>query len=126
MRCVQACYEAVKARNMQNQVEYIAFDYDICKKLVELDPDAIVQYLSGNRAPSSVYADGIKGIDYTYTVLTDAWIREAKNLGMVVNVWVVNDENTMLDFINKGVDLITADEAEKALTLLEKPFVSDK
>ena len=43
MRCVQACYEAVKARNMQNQVEYIAFDYDICKKLVELDPSAIVQ-----------------------------------------------------------------------------------
>ena len=41
-------------------------------------------------------------------------------------VWTVNDEYTMLDFINKGVDLITTDEAEKALVLLEKPFVSDK
>ena len=33
MRAAEACYNLVKNMNMQHQVEYIAFSYDICKKL---------------------------------------------------------------------------------------------
>jgi glycerophosphoryl diester phosphodiesterase len=124
MRAAKTCFEMVKAKNMQHQVEYIAFDYDICKELVRLDPNAMVQYLSGNKAPKSVLADGIRGIDYTYSKLTDAWINEANELGMTVNVWTVNSESQMLDFMNKGVDLITTDESEKAMKLVGKPFIS--
>lgn len=124
MRAAKVCYEAVKAKDMQDQVEYIAFSYDICKELVRLDPNAMVQYLNGDKAPSTVLADGIKGIDYTSSKLTDAWIKEANDLGMTVNVWTVNAESAMLDFMNKGVDLITTDESEKAMKLVGKPFVS--
>ena len=126
MRAAVACYNAVKTKNMQNQVEYIAFSYDICKKLVELDPNAMVQYLNGDKAPATVLKDGIRGIDYNYGKLTDAWIKEANDLGMTVNVWTVNNQSQMVDFMNKGVDLITTDESEVAMKLVGKPFVSDK
>ncbi len=126
MKVTQACYEAVKAKNMQSQVEYIAFNYSVCKKLVELDPNAMVQYLNGDKAPSVVFNDGIRGIDYNYGKLTDAWIKEANDLGMTVNVWTVNSESAMMDFMCKGVDLITTDESEKAMAIVNKVFVSDK
>ena len=110
--------------NMQHQVEYIAFSYDICKKLVQLDPNAMVQYLNGDKAPAKVLADGIRGIDYTSSKLTDAWIKEANDLGMTVNVWTVNSQSAMVDFMNKGVDLITTDESEIGMKLVGKPFVA--
>ena len=124
MKVAEACYNAVKNKKMQDQVEYIAFNYDVCKKLVQLDPNAMVQYLNGDKAPKTVLADGIRGIDYNSGKLTDAWIKEANELGMTVNVWTVNAESAMLDFMNKGVDLITTDESEKAMKLVGKPFVS--
>lgn len=124
MRVTEACFNAVKNKNMQDQVEYIAFNYDICKKLVSLDPNAMVQYLNGDKDPATVLKDGIRGIDYSSSKLTDAWIKQANDLGMTVNVWTVNAESAMLDFMNKGVDLITTDEAEKAMKLVGKPFVS--
>lgn len=126
MRAAEACFNLVKNMNMQHQVEYIAFSYDICKKLVQLDPNAMVQYLSGDKAPAKVLADGIRGIDYTSSKLTDAWIKEANDLGMTVNVWTVNSQSSMVDFMNKGVDLITTDESEVAMKLVGKPFISDK
>ena len=126
MRAAEACFNLVKNMNMQHQVEYIAFSYDICKKLVQLDPNAMVQYLNGDKAPATVLADGIRGIDYTSSKLTDAWIKEANDLGMTVNVWTVNSQSAMTDFMNKGVDLITTDESEVAMKLVGKPFVSDK
>ena len=124
MRVAEACYNAVKNKNMQEQVEYIAFSYDICKKLVALDPNAMVQYLNGDKAPADVLKDGIRGIDYTSSKLTDAWIKEANELGMTVNVWTVNSQSAMIDFMNKGVDLITTDESEVAMKIVGKPFVS--
>lgn len=126
MRAAQTCVDAVKAKGLQNQVEYIAFSYDVCKKLAGLAPEATVQYLNGDKAPSTVFADGIKGIDYSYSKLTDAWIKEANGLGMTVNVWTVNNVSDMLNFIAKGVSLITTDKPVEGLELLSKPFVTEE
>lgn len=126
MRAAQVCHDAVKARNMQGQVEYIAFSYDICRKLASLDPDAMVQYLNGDKSPSVLFNDGIKGIDYAHGTLSEKVINEAKSLGMTVNVWTVNTKAVMLDFINKGVDFITTDDPVMALDLVSRPYVSDK
>ena len=126
MRAAEACYNAVKNKNMLGQVEFIAFSYDICKKLVELDPNVMVQYLNGDKSPSDVLKDGIRGIDYTSSKLSEAWINEANELGMTVNVWTVNSTSSMTDFINKGVDLITTDEAATAMSLPAKPFVASE
>lgn len=126
MRAAKACYEAVKNKNMQDQVEYIAFSYDVCKELVRLDPDAMVQYLSGDKSPDQVYKDGIRGIDYSSGLLADNWIKSAHELGMTVNVWTVNSKSEMVNFMTKGVDFITTDEVEVALSVTGKPFVASE
>ena len=86
----------------------------------------MVQYLNGDKSPSDVLKDGIRGIDYTSSKLSEAWINEANELGMTVNVWTVNSTSSMTDFINKGVDLITTDEAATAMSLPAKPFVASE
>lgn len=126
MLVTKACYEAVKNSNMQNQVEYISFNYDICKKLVEYDPAAMVQYLGGNKKPADVFKDGIRGIDYNYKNLTDEMIESAHELGMTVNVWTINSKSEMVRFIDKGVDLVTTDESVIGMSLVGRPFVSNE
>ena len=125
MRAAQTCIDAVKAKGLRNQVEYIAFSYDVCKKIAQADPEAKVQYLNGDKSPSVVHADGISGIDYSYSKLTDAWIKEAKDLGMTVNVWTVNNVGDMLDYVSKGVSLITTDKPVEAMALVSRTFVSE-
>jgi glycerophosphoryl diester phosphodiesterase len=124
MRVTKACYEIIKNSNMQDQVEYISFNYDICKKLVEYDPNAMVQYLAGNKKPADLFKEGIRGIDYRYDILTDEMIQSAHELGMTVNVWTVNSNSEIARFINKGVDLVTTDESELGMSLIGRPFVS--
>ncbi len=50
-RAVATSVQMVKDANMTDQVEYIAFSIDVCKKVVELQPCAIVAYLMGDRSP---------------------------------------------------------------------------
>ena len=56
----------------------------------------------------------------------NAWIKEANGLGMTVNVWTVNNVSDMLNFIAKGVSLITTDKPVEGLELLSKPFVTEE
>ena len=126
MRCVQTCVNAVKAKNLQSQVEYIAFDFDICKKIAQLDPNAMVQYLGGNIAPADLYKNGIRGVDYNYPYLTDKWIKEAHDLGMVVNVWTVDDPAKIQAFAQLGVDYITTNKPELAKKIIEEVEANKK
>ena len=110
---------------MEDQVEWISFDYNVCLKLVDIYPDGMISYLGSNIAPSAILADGIRGVDYTYESLTDEWIIEAHELGMPVNVWTINESDEILKYISKGVEFITTDESELALKLISRPYLSE-
>lgn len=120
-RAVAAAVKMVKDENMTEQVEYIAFSIDVCKKIVELNPTAKVAYLSGDLAPQTLYNMGIVGIDYNIAAIRNnkAWIAEAQNLGMTVNVWTVNSGNDLQEVIDYGVDYITTDEPVLAKQMIE-------
>ena len=125
LRAVNACAAAVNKHGLAHQMVWIAFDYNICKKLVELYPGSQIQYLNGDKAPSVVYADGINGIDYKDSKLKDNWITQAHSLGMEVNVWNLDDTNDILKYISKGVDYITTNESEKGLKLVGRPYITE-
>lgn len=124
MRAVKACHEAVVRKGMQSQVEYISGNYSICKEVLRLDPTAMVQLVGGGKKPADVFKDGIRGIDYNYKKLYDEDILSAHELGMTVNVWTLNTVASMMEFMNKGVDLITTDEAELGMSVVGRDFVS--
>lgn len=103
-RAADAVIEAVKAKGLTDRVEYIAFDYTTCKRIVNALPGAMVQYLNGDLAPAAVRQDGIGGIDYRFSAYSGnpGWVKEAHANGMVTNVWTVDTVQDMMTCIAMG------------------------
>ncbi|BAV04697.1 glycerophosphoryl diester phosphodiesterase [Filimonas lacunae] len=106
--------QLVKDLQVSPWIVYISFDYDVVKKVHALNPNAPVQYLEGNKTPAELKADGITGADYHYSVFQKhpEWIKEAKELGIVLNAWTVNDANIMDWLLENKFDFITTNEPE--------------
>jgi len=104
----------VEELHAQSMSAYISFDYDILKKILELDPKAHTQYLEANQPPEQVKADGIAGIDYHYSAFKThpEWIESARKNKIVLNAWTVNDTATMDWLLQQRFDLITTNEPE--------------
>ncbi|MEZ4903003.1 MAG: glycerophosphodiester phosphodiesterase family protein [Spirosomataceae bacterium] len=112
----------VKELRLEKMMVYISFDYDIMKKIVEINPKAITQYLNGDKSPEQLRADGIQGADYHFSVFKShpEWIDSAKKNNIALNVWTVNNADDMKWFHEKGFDFITTNEPELLLTILKK------
>jgi len=106
----------------KSRVEYIAFDYDACLKIREMDKKAMVHYLNGDKSPLELKNAGLSGFDYHRSVLRSNpdWIPQAKKLQLKSNVWTVNSEEDMRYFIDQKIDFITTDEPELLKKLMEK------
>ena len=109
--------DLVKELKPSFRIVYISFDYNMCTRILEKLPKAHVQYLNGDKTPDQLKEAGIKGMDYNYTVYKKhpEWIARAKELGIVLNVWTVNDLALMDEFLKQGFDLITTNEPEEGL-----------
>lgn len=109
----------VKELKPSYRVVYISFDYNMCTRILEILPKAHVQYLNGDKSPDQLKAAGIKGMDYNHSVYKKhpEWIARAKELGIVLNVWTVNDLSMMKEFLDQGFDLITTNEPEEGLKM---------
>ena len=98
----------------QQIVTFISFDYDILKKVKDLNPMFTTQYLEGNKSPDQLKADGITGADYHFSVFKEHpdWIESAKKNKITLNAWTVNDVAEMDWLIANGFDFITTNEPE--------------
>lgn len=105
-----------------SKVDYISFDYAICKEITKIAPKATVQYLNGDKSPDELLADGIHGLDYHQKILekNPGWIKEANSKNLITNAWTVNDEKSMDWLISEGIDLITTNEPELLLKKVRK------
>ncbi len=123
--CVDKVMETIEAEGLKDRVEYIAFSWDNCRRIVSKDPNAMVGYLSGDLAPSVVLNAGVKSIDYSYAAYGShpEWIKQAKALGMVVNVWTINSRTEMLNYISQGADYITTDAPATLAELCKMAFI---
>ena len=109
---VAKALKMVADKKMQNHVEYISFSLNICKEIKKQTPEAIVQYLAGDKSPSEIKSLGIDGIDYHFKVFLEkqpTWLEEAKNLGLITNVWTVNDVAVYQKLVEMGVGFVTTD-----------------
>lgn len=116
--------ELVRRLKAQAWVDYISFDYNICKELVRLDPYAHVAYLNGDKSPEELAKDKIWGLDYHFSAYkkNPNWFREACERNLTLNAWTVNDEETMKWLLENKVDFITTNEPELLLKIMaQKP-----
>lgn len=116
---VRQCVDLVKSKGLTDRIVWISFSGKACELLHQLLPDAHIQYLLGDWDPKTIKAKGLSGIDYEQKVIAlhPEWIKECHDLGLVVNVWTVNDLNTINQFIKAGVDLITTNAPVEGLKL---------
>ncbi len=116
------CVKMVSDMKLKKIVDYISFDYDACKLIAQLDPKANIAYLTGDKAPAVVAADKINGLDYNQAVYrkNENWIKEAKDLGLTINVWTVNSKEMIAWYVDRQVDFITTDEPELLLDIVKK------
>ena len=97
---VDAVLKLVKKNKMDKLVEYISFSQNVCERLIALSPKAKVAYLGSDLTPKQL----------SDMRAHEEWFDEAKQLGLEVNVWTVDDEPNMKWLIGKGVTYITTDE----------------
>ena len=111
----------VHRMGLQDRVEYIAFSLDICKRIVEDDPQAQVAYLNGGMSPAQLHEFGISGLDYTAANFRNnpAWVAQARELGMTTNVWTIDSESEIIEMNNMGIDYITTNAPETAARILK-------
>ena len=109
---VDAVLKLVKKNKMDKLVEYISFSQNVCERLIALSPKAKVAYLGSDLTPKQLSDKGYTGLDYHIGAMRahEEWFDEAKQLGLEVNVWTVDDEPNMKWLIGKGVTYITTDE----------------
>ena len=116
---VRQCVDLVKSKGLTDRIVWISFSGKACELLHQLLPDAHIQYLLGDWDPKTIKAKGLSGIDYEQKVIAlhPEWLKECHDLGLVVNVWTVNDLNTINQFIKAGVDFITTNAPVEGLKL---------
>lgn len=121
-RAVTAILALVQKYQLEDQVEYISFSMNICKELIRRAPAAQVAYLRGEVSPADLKVLGFTGLDYHYKVFekNPGWIQEAKNAGLTVNVWTVDDPVVMQSMIEQNVDFITTDKPEQLKEIVKK------
>lgn len=114
MSTTQKVLDAVKKYKAAKHVLYISFDYNICKEIVRLQPEAEVQYLYGNKTPAQVKEDGLAGLDYHYSVYRKhpEYIKQAKHLEVQLDAWTVDDAENMDWLLENGFEYITTNEPE--------------
>jgi glycerophosphoryl diester phosphodiesterase len=70
----------VKELHAEAILVYISFDYDILRRILEINPHAVTQYLEGDKSPEQLKTDGISGADFHFSVYEDHpdWIEIAR------------------------------------------------
>ena len=115
-KVVAATLKLVEQMNMEKHVEYISFSKHICQELKRKSPESIVVYLASTPdtalTPQALKDEGFDGLDYHFRLISafPQWIKESKELGLITNVWTVNDEATMKEMLELEVDYITTDK----------------
>ncbi|MBE7178914.1 MAG: glycerophosphodiester phosphodiesterase [Mucilaginibacter polytrichastri] len=93
----------------QAWVEYISFDDDALRHVLQVTPEVRVQSLDGKMSPEQLKSDRFYGADYHFSVYQKqpGFIKEAHDRGIKINAWTVNEEKDMREMLEKGADFIT-------------------
>jgi glycerophosphoryl diester phosphodiesterase len=112
----------VEKLQAQAWVDYISFDYDVCKEVMKLAPYARAAYLKGDKTPAELAADNLYGLDYHFSVLqkNPEWLADAKSRKLTINVWTVNDKPVLEELLKQDVDFITTNEPELLLSMVKR------
>ena len=115
-------YNMVKTMGMEDRVEYISFSLEAGKALIQLSSKDKISYLSGDLTPRQLKDYGFTGLDYSLAKMKKhpEFFKQAKDIGISINIWTVNQPSVIKTMIERGADYITTDKPAYAKTLMVK------
>jgi glycerophosphoryl diester phosphodiesterase len=112
--------EMLREKKLTGRTEFITFSLDVGKELIHLASEIPVYYLNGEQSPRELKNFGFAGLNYHFDVMRKhpQWFKEAKKLGLGINVWTVNDPAVIKEMADQGADFITTDIPSEAIIQL--------
>ena len=105
------CLALTKEMGMEDRVIFSSFNHYTLVKLHELDPDAKLGMLFEDVLYHPWESGKALHVQYLHprkiNIYTPDFAEESRKNGYGVNVWTVNDEETMLDCLKQNVNIIT-------------------
>jgi glycerophosphoryl diester phosphodiesterase len=128
-RFIELTIEKLKEHELldPSRVMFISFSLHICEVLAQKLPEFTVQFLGSSKSPDQLADTGINGVDYNHGVFAihKKWYRQARNRGMSVNAWTVNEEKVMKKMLKMGVDQLTTDNPLEAREVMKKIKIAE-
>lgn len=115
--------DLVEKYNLGDRVDYITFSKNGFKNFINMAPKGTpAYYLTGDYVPQQIKFMNGAGIDYPISAVKKhpEWIQECHDLGLLVNIWTVDNADDMQWCIDNNADFITTNEPEKLQNLLKK------
>lgn len=114
---VEQVLSAVKEMGMEDQMEYTTFSDWMAQEIHRINPKAKVLFLDSGvfvKSPDYCRSRGYDAISYDMNGLMNhpEYIKRAKELGMEVTLWIVNDYEIVDWAIRHGVDYVSSDHPE--------------
>lgn len=120
---VQKTVALIEEMGMVNQVLISSFKHDYLVQVKAINPAIKTAALVGEMDnPIKLLQDiGADAINPDYSKISDLGIIQTiREAGFDVYVWTINDEETMIQFINAGVSGIITDYPQRMTEVLEK------
>ena len=119
MELAQAVVQAVADAGLKDKVIYHAFNLNICREVVRLNPEAEIGYLNKNLTPAQLKDYNIPAMNYnvaTYRA-NPSWIPAAQSLGLKVNAWTPDQREMFIEMMSQGVDCIGTNKPIEAMAI---------
>ena len=121
----KACVDMINEYGLADRTQYISFSTTVCEELPKWT-DRPVSHLWGEKStPEQMIEIGADGCDYSYPY----WEKEpetfkkCKELGLITNIWTVDDETRMVNAFKDGFDYLTTNYPEMAMKLRKQTII---
>lgn len=120
---VGKCLDALQAHRLLDpkRVGFLSASLPLCRELAQAAPGFSVSYRGDDLTPAVLHAEGINGIACDYGVLErhPDWVRQARDLGVSVQVRSVDDDEAAIRKMrDAGVDRIATDHPDRVREIL--------
>lgn len=112
----------VKEFGLMTNVVFMSLDYDDILAVQSLAPEALVGYFVSVEMGDFLNLD-IDAIAPRHTLVTRAVMKKARNRGLPVFAWTVDDPARILELLDLGVDAIITNEPNRTRKVVDAYFM---
>ncbi len=120
----KACVDMINEYGLSPRTQYISFSKVVCEELPKLTDRPVSFLWCEQWTPEEAKAAGCAGCDYSYPgwEKNPDYFKRCRDLGLITNIWTVDEEKRMRDAINDGFDYLTTNYPEMGLKLVKERY----